>query len=191
MKELRETYFSIQTTLLPILEGEKIELSPKMKEFVELVEAVKPSRFLNSLLVWTGFGRPMINRENIIRAFMLKSVYNLPSNKMLIETLANSLSLCRLCGWNSTGQVPSEATLSRTFTVLATTQLVNAMHETVVKENYKDKLVGHASTDSTEIIGREKACRVMEKKPKIKKKRGRKSKAEKDAADVADCGRAG
>lgn len=46
MKELRETYFSIQTTLFPVLEEEKIEISGKIKEFVELIEAVKPSRFL-------------------------------------------------------------------------------------------------------------------------------------------------
>lgn len=186
MKELRETYFSIQTTLFPVLEEEKIEISGKIKEFVELIEAVKPSRFLNDFLLWTGLGRPMKNREAIIRAMMLKHVYNLPTTKVLIETLKNSLSLCRLCGWDSTRQVPSEATFSRTFKVLAETQLISAMHEAVVRENYTDKLVGHASTDSTEIIGREKACRIVEKKPKSKKKQGRKSKAEKEAMEAEE-----
>ena len=76
MKELRETYFSIQTTLFPVLEEEKIEISGKIKEFVELIEAVKPSRFLNDFLLWTGLGRPIKNREAIIRAMMLKHVYN-------------------------------------------------------------------------------------------------------------------
>ena len=181
MKELRETYFSIQATLFPVLEDEKIEISGKIKEFVELIETVKPARFLNSLLFWTGLGRPMKNREAIIRALMLKHVYNLPTTKVLIETLKSSLSLCRLCGWDSTHQVPSEATFSRTFKILAETQLLSVMHEAVVRENYTDKLVGHASTDSTEIIGREKVCRIVEKKPKIKKKRGRKSRAEREA----------
>ena len=41
--------------------------------------------------------------------------------------------------------------------------------------------MGHARIDSTAIEGRKKACRIAEKKPKIKKKRGRKSKAEKEA----------
>lgn len=186
MKELREIYFSMQMTLFPMLEEEKIELSDKMKEFLRVIEVVQPARFLNSLLLWSGLGRPMIDRENIIRSFILKSVYNLSSTKMLIETLENSLNLCRLCGWESTRQVPSAATFSRAFDVLAKTQLVSAMHEAVVSENYTDKLVGHSSTDSTEIIGREKACRIAEKKPKIKKKRGRKSKAEKEAAELAE-----
>lgn len=33
------------------------------------------------------------------------------------------------------------------------------MHDAVVKRNYKDKLVGHASTGSTAINGRKKSCR--------------------------------
>ena len=53
-----------------MLEEEKIELSDKVKEFLELIEAIKPARFLGCLLVWTGLGRPMIDRENIIRAFL-------------------------------------------------------------------------------------------------------------------------
>jgi len=186
MKELREVYFSIQMTLFPMLEEENIEISGKIKEFLELIETVKPARFLNNQLYWSGLGRPMKGREAIIRALMLKYVYNLPTTKLLIETLKNSLSLCRLCGWDSLCQVPSEATFSRTFKVLAETQLISAMHETVVKEHYTDKIVGHASTDSTEIIGREKACRIVEKKPEIKKKRGRKSKAEKEAVSAQE-----
>lgn len=42
-------------------------------------------------------------------------------------------------------------------------------------------ILGHASLDSTAIIGREKACRKNTPKLKLKKKRGRKSKAEKAA----------
>lgn len=58
------------------------------------------------------------------------------------------------------------------------------MHETVVKENYKEKIVGYSSTDSTAINRREKSCRKntpkkkQKKKKQKKKKRGRKSKAE-------------
>ncbi|MCK4983125.1 MAG: hypothetical protein KAS17_09395, partial [Victivallaceae bacterium] len=49
----------------------------------------------------------------------------------------------------------------------------------VVKENYEDKIVGHASMDSTAINGREKACRKNTPKKELKKKkRERKSKAE-------------
>ena len=51
----------------------------------------------------------------------------------------------------------------------------------MIQENYAKKLVGHAGIDSTAMEGRERACRIAEKKPKNKKKRGRKSTAEKEA----------
>ena len=55
------------------------------------------------------------------------------------------LSLRRLCGLDSTGHAPSEAALSRTLAVSAESQLVSVMYETAVKENCKDKPVGHAA----------------------------------------------
>ena len=57
-------------------------------------------------------------------------------------------------------------------------KVCDAIHATTVKENYAEKLVGHAGIDSTAVIGREKSCRKNTPKPKKKKKRGRKSKAE-------------
>ena len=57
--------------------------------------------------------------------------------------------------------------------------MLDEMHGVVIIENYEDKLVGHASMDSTAIAGREKSCRKnTPKKERKKKKRGRKSKAE-------------
>ena len=87
----------------------------------------------------------------------------------------------RLCGWESRCEVPSEATFSRAFKVFAEEKVPDAVHAMIVKENYTEKLVGHASIDSTAIVGREKACRKNTPKIKLKKKRGRKSKAEKAA----------
>ena len=44
MKVLRDTYFSIQTTLFPMFEDEKKrEPSDKMEEFWELLEVVRPA----------------------------------------------------------------------------------------------------------------------------------------------------
>ena len=87
----------------------------------------------------------------------------------------------RLCGWEYRGEVPSEATFSRAFGIFAKEKVCDTIHATVVRENYTDKLVGHASLDSTAIIGREKACRKKTPNHKLKKKRGRKSKVEKAA----------
>ena len=181
MDNLPKLYFTMETYLFPMLEEEIGELSAKMREFLRIVEVVRPSRFITRTLRWCGFGRPMKDREKMLRAFFLKAVYDLPTTKVLIENLKANPSLRRLCGWEYQGAVPSGATFSRAFKVFAEERVLDAIHEVIVKENYTEKLVGHASIDSTAIIGREKACRKNTPKIKLKKKRGRKSKAEKAA----------
>jgi hypothetical protein len=186
MNVLRKRYFSIEHDLFPMVEEEFGELTAKMKEFLRIVELVQPRRFITEALRWCGLGRPMKDREKMLLAFFLKAVYNLPTTKVLIENLKTHPSLRRLCGWEYRGQVPSEATFSRAFGVFAEEKLADAMHAVIVKENYTDKLVGHSSIDSTAIFGREKACRKNTPKEKLKKKRGRKSKAEKEAIHAAE-----
>lgn len=186
MNVLRDRYFSIEHDLFPMVEEELGELTAKMKEFLRIVELVQPRRFITEALRWCGLGRPMKDREKMLLAFFLKAVYDLPTTKMLIENLKTNPSLRRLCGWEYRGQVPSEATFSRAFCVFAEERLADVMHAVIVKENYTKKLVGHSSMDSTAIHGREKVCRKNTPKIKLKKKRGRKSNAEKEAIRAAE-----
>ena len=175
MDNLPKLYFTMETYLFPMLEEEIGELSAKMREFLRIVEVVRPSRFITRTLRWCGFGRPMNDREKMLLAFFLKAVYDLPTTKVLIENLKANPSLRRLCGWEYQGAVPSGATFFRAFKVFAEERVLDAIHEVIVKENYTEKLVGHASIDSTAIIGREKACR--KNTPKIKLKRSAAAKA--------------
>jgi len=179
MNNLPSIYFNIQSRLFPMVEEEIGELTKKQQEFLRIIELVKPSRFIGGALSWCGLGRRLKDRENMLRAFFLKAVYNLPTTKMLIEILKGDSTLRQLCGWEFSSQVPSEATFSRAFKEFSVLNLGEEIHRVVVKENYEDKLVGHASMDSTAINGREKSCRKSTPKKKCKpKKRGRKSKAE-------------
>ena len=100
---------------------------------------------------------------------------------MLIDNLETNTKLRLLCGWEHRGEVPSEATFSRAFGEFAAQKLLCVAHEAMISENYDKRLVGHANTDSTAIIGREKACRKNTPKTKLKKRRGCKSKAELEA----------
>lgn len=186
MNDLPKLYFTIERYLFPMVEEEIGEITAKMKEFLRIVELVRPSRFINDTLRWCGLGRPMKDREKMLLAFFMKAVYDLPTTKGLIENLKTNPSLRRLCGWEYRGDVPSEATFSRAFGIFAQEKVCDAIHAMVVLENYTDRLVGHASHDSTAIIGREKACRKNTTKAKLKKKRGRKSKAEKAAMTEAE-----
>jgi hypothetical protein len=178
MEIFSKLYTSIQRTLFPMVEEEIGELTTKQKLFVAIIEMIKPSRFITPELSWSGLGRPMKEREYVLRSFILKAIYNFPTTKALIENLKTNPVLRRLCGWEYGTQVPSEATFSRIFKVLAETQLPNEIHQAMIKEHHKTKLVGHNSSDSTAINGREKSCRKNTPKVKVKKKRGRKSKAE-------------
>jgi hypothetical protein len=97
-----------------------------------------------------------------------------------LDYLHASPSLRRLCGWETTFQIPSESTFSRAFAAFARFRINERIHETMVKENLGDVLVGHISRDSTAIPAREKPVAKpktpSESEPKPPKKRGRPSK---------------
>ena len=169
MNSLSEIYFTTQYRLFPVVEEEIGEITEKMKEFLLLLEAIRPSRYMTDALRWCGFGRPMKDREKILRAFFMKSIYDFPTTKVLIENLETNPSLRYLCGWEYRGEVPSESTFSRAFNVFAEEKILEEVHAVLIQENYKEKLVGHSSIDSTAIEGREKACREKKLKSGGKK----------------------
>ena len=133
MNDLPKLYFTMERYLFPLLEEELGELTAKMREFLRIVEVVRPSRFITSALRWCGLGRPMKDREKMLRAFFLKAVYDFPTTKALIENLKTNPSLRRLCGWESRCEVPSEATFSRAFKVFAEEKVPDAVHAMIVK----------------------------------------------------------
>jgi len=181
MSELRETYITIEQYLFPVWEEEFGPLTGKQREFIRELELVRPDRFIGANLRWSGKGRPWSSREGLLRAFMAKGVYDFPTTKMLLENLKGDPHLRRLCGWEYPSQVPSEATFSRAFKEFAKNGLADEMHQRTVKAYLGNKVVWHSSLDSTAIKGRERSCRKNTPTQKLKKKRGRKSKAEKAA----------
>ena len=70
MNDLPKLYFTMERYLFPLLEEELGELTAKMREFLRIVEVVRPSRFITSALRWCGLGRPMKDpRENASGVF--------------------------------------------------------------------------------------------------------------------------
>jgi hypothetical protein len=59
----------------------------------------------------------------------------------LIERLAVDVTLRRLCGWHRAGEVLSESTFSRAFAEFAENGLPSRIHEALIKETHKDRLV--------------------------------------------------
>ena len=139
-------YISIEPDFFQELEGEfRVKITGKLANFLRAVEIIRPDRFMTSEMRWCGVGRKKLDREKFFRAFLLKAEFNLPTTKVLIESLRTNTSWRLLCGWGYSSRIPSEATFSRAFAEFAKVELPGAVHEEIVVENCHDELIGHAS----------------------------------------------
>jgi hypothetical protein len=147
---------TIQQTLFPALEAQlAAPLGKKGELFVTAVELIRPERFIDGY-EWKGVGSPRKWRLAILLSFIAKAVWNFSTNRALLDRLRHDQTLRRLCGWESIKDVPSESTFSRAFAEFAHGELPQVLHEALVREGIDGKLMGHASTDATAIVGRER-----------------------------------
>ena len=174
MSKLRDTlsqaWLNIQSSLFPWLSEELGPLTEKQQELVTTLEVVRIEEFIYSS---RGFpGRPPQDRTAIARAFVAKTIYNLPTTRALLDRLEADSALRRICGWERKNDVPDEWTFSRAFTEFSKSRLPERVHEAFIKTSYEHDLVGHNSRDSTAIEAREKP---LKKEPlqKTAAKRGR------------------
>ena len=144
----------LQTGLFPVLEEELGELTPPAKRLVATLEMIPLARFVPSSRGWIG--RPSKDRLAIASAFVAKAVYGFALTRQLLDALASDTQLRRICGWNEPWQVPHESTFSRAFDEFARMELPQFVHETLIRETQKDRLIGHIARDSTAIEARER-----------------------------------
>ena len=153
---------SIQTWLFPVLENKLGELDEKHREFVAVCETCAPQAHMAAYR-WVGNGCPPKDRLALCKAFIGKGVWDFPTTRDLIDAVRHRPTLRRLCGWETVGAVPSEATFSRAFAAFAQDELPQRIQEVMISKHYGDKIAGHISRDGTAIHAREKAAK---KKPK-------------------------
>ena len=158
---LSQFWLTVQGTLFPWLAAELGELSEKQKQLVKILELLQVERFLKGQQ--GAIGRPLEDRQAIARAFLAKAVYNLETTRQLLDRLASDETLRRLCGWERQRSLPSEATFSRAFAEFANSQLPARVHEALIEQYEKPRLVGHISRDATAIVAREKAAKKVKK----------------------------
>jgi len=159
---LGELWQSIQRWLFPRLEDELGELDEKHREFVAVCELCDPIPHLRGYR-WIGYGCPPKSRLALFKAFVAKSVWNFSSTRDVIDAIRHRPALRRLCGWETLGAVPCEATFSRAFAAFAEDELAQRVHEALIAQRYGNKIAGHVSRDATAIHAREGA---VKKKPK-------------------------
>ena len=152
-RNIAQYWDRIQGQLFPCLEEILGPLTNKHKQLAIILEVVRIEEFIRTCN--TCMGRPLADRCAIARAFIAKHIYNLPTTRSLIERLEIDSRLRRICGWESKYRIPSESTFSRAFFEFASTDLPARAHEALIKNAYKDEIVGHVSRDAAAIEARE------------------------------------
>ena len=126
-----------------------------------------------------GKGRPPIDREKFAKAFIAKSILNLPTTVALIDRLKVDIVLRRICGFIYKKTLPCEGSFSNAFKEFSDSKLPEKIHEVLIKKAHEEILVHNVSRDSTAIEAREKPERKIERiKITLKRKRGRPHKEE-------------
>ena len=143
----------LQSALFPVLEEELGEISDTNKRLIAVLNLIPLARFIPSSRGWMG--RPPKARIAIASAFVAKAVYNFQHNRGLLDRLASDRQLLAICGWKHARQVPHESTFSRAFAEFAEMQLPQFVHEALIRETQKDRIIGHIARDSTAIEARE------------------------------------
>jgi hypothetical protein len=174
---LTSTWNHIQGFLFPLLREEAGPLTSQHERLVVVLDMARIEAFVQ---MWPGLlGRPLADRHALARAFVAKAVLHLTTTLALIERLAADATLRRLCGWEGRSEVPSESTFSRAFAEFAASGLPARVHEALIQETHKDRLVGHISRDATAIEARERPVKVPPSAPEtVRRKRGRPKKGE-------------
>jgi len=166
---------NLEKSLFPALKEELRleELSHKEQKLIKILDFAQIEK---NITVVSITNTPK-DREEIARAFIAKSVYNMQTTKDLIDRLHIDRTLRILCGWRYKNDIPSESKFSRVFKELSDMQIAQKTHEQFVKAYLSDTVFLYNASDATKIPLREKPLKV-EKQQKPKLKRGRPKKGE-------------
>jgi len=101
---------NLENSLFPALKEELRveELSHKEQKFIKILDFAQIEK---NITVVSITNTPK-DREEIARAFIAKSVYNIQTTRDLIDRLHCDRTLRILCGWRYKSDIPSESKLA-------------------------------------------------------------------------------
>ena len=166
---------NIENTLFPELKEQLGVLSSKESKLIKILDF---AQIENNITVITITNTPK-DREEMARAFIAKSVYNMQTTRDLIDRLKIDRTLRVLCGWRYANAIPSESKFSRVFDELSQLCIAQKTHEQFIKEYLSDTLFMYNASDATAIELRQKPVKKPKEEPKVKRKPGRPKKGEK------------
>lgn len=166
---------NLENSLFPELKEQLGVLSTKEQKLIKILDF---AQIENNITVVKITNTPK-DREEMARAFIAKSVYNIQTTRDLIDRLRIDRTLRVLCGWRYANAIPSESKFSRVFDELSELKIAQKTHEKFIEEYLSDTLFMYNASDATAINLREKPIKKEKVKSKVKRKRGRLKKGEK------------
>lgn len=165
---------NIENSLFPEIKEQLGKLSTKEEKLIKILDFAQIEKLVAAVSI-TNIPK---DREEIARAFIAKSVYNMQTTRDLIDRLHSDRVLRILCGWRYKNDIPSESKFSRVFAQLSDMKIAEKTHKKFIKEYLSDTMFMYNATDATKIPLREKPVKI-EKEEKPKNKAGRPKKDEK------------
>ncbi len=165
---------NLENCLFPEVKEQLGTLSTKEEKLIKILDFAQIEK---NITVVTITNTPK-DREEIARAMIAKSVYNMQTTRDLIDRLHSDRVLRVLCGWRYKIDIPSEAKFSRVFKELSDLQIAQKTHKKFVNEYLSDTVFMYNATDAAMIPLREKPVKIK-KEEKPKNKVGRPKKGEK------------
>ena len=129
-----------------------VPLTEQEKHLVSILEIIQVEKFVPKKAWDQWLGRKLQEREALARSFVAKSLYKFPTTRALIRALHSTPNLREISGFETIGDVPSEATFSRAYTEFADSKLGKRVHDTLVKDYLNGEIIGHISRDATAAV---------------------------------------
>ncbi|MCG7333644.1 IS1182 family transposase [Salinicoccus roseus] len=170
----QESFFSIQ---------ELYDMAPTQK-YAAIMAGIDLDMIYHAVMKQSRFGAPeSLNHPATITAYLVRFVERIPTVKDLVRRLKNDIAFRMDCGFRVDDPVPSEATFSRLTTKLSDTNILEQAQESVIRQATDEGFISDdtVAIDATHVEARDQAPTEKVTKPKrTPKKRGRKSKEERD-----------
>jgi transposase len=129
------------------------------------------------------FGRPVeLNYAAMIYSLVARITERIPFIKDLVKRLRNDMIFRLDCGFLVSDSVPSEAAYSRIITIISESNVLEGAQETLLHQAITEGFImdDTAAIDATHFDAKDQAPQKEEKPQTEPKKRGRKSKEERE-----------
>lgn len=159
----------------------KLEQSDR---FEAIFEAIDIAPILSLVRKKSRYGAPSkINHTAMVYALIARIIERIPTIKDLVKRLKNDLRFRYDCGFMLSELIPSEASFSRLLKKISTSQALQAIQHQLLQDAMSEGFIQDdtIAIDATHIDARDQAFKKQDKPESQPKKRGRKSKSEREA----------